>query len=152
MRAFGPDDVAWADGLIGAAMGGRMQARRGELIDVLDLPGFVAERDGHYVGVLTYATRANDVEIAYVEATESHTGIGTALVSTFLDAVSVRPVWVVTTNDNLDALGFYQRHGFAIRDIRVGAVKKSRETIKPSIGRIGEHGIEIRDEIELEYR
>ena len=56
---------------------------------------------------------------------------------------------VTTTNDNLDALRFYQRRGFRIIAVRPGAVDESRR-IKPSISAIGEYGIPIRDEIELE--
>jgi hypothetical protein len=56
---------------------------------------------------------------------------------------------VTTTNDNLDALRFYQKRGFQIVAVRPGAVDESRR-VKPSIPVIGEHGIPIRDEIELE--
>jgi hypothetical protein len=58
---------------------------------------------------------------------------------------------VTTTNDNLNALRFYQRRGFRLAQVRPGAVDKAR-FIKPSISRIGEYGIPIRDEIELEYQ
>jgi ribosomal protein S18 acetylase RimI-like enzyme len=129
-----------------------MQARRAELVDVLDLPGLVAERGGACVGILTYAPHDHEVEIAFLEAVDRRAGIGTALLDAFLAAVTTRPVWLVTTNDNLDALRFYQRRGFVIRQVRAGAVTRGRDTIKPSLGRTGEYGIEIRDEIELEYR
>jgi pimeloyl-ACP methyl ester carboxylesterase len=60
-----------------------------------------------------------------------------------------RAIWVVTTNDNTDALRFYQRVGFRLREARVGAVDEARRTLKPSIPRAGRHGIPLRDEIEL---
>jgi GNAT superfamily N-acetyltransferase len=61
-----------------------------------------------------------------------------------------RRLWVVTTNDNLDALRFYQRRGFRLRLIRPGAVDRSRELLKPEIPTTGTFGIPLRDEIELE--
>jgi hypothetical protein len=58
---------------------------------------------------------------------------------------------VTTTNDNLNALRFYQRRGFRMTEIRPGAVDKARY-LKPSIPLAGEFGIPIHDEIELERR
>ena len=57
--------------------------------------------------------------------------------------------WVVTTNDNVDALRFYQRRGFRLVAVRCGAVDDSRRTLKPSIPLAGDYGIPLRDEIEL---
>jgi hypothetical protein len=61
-------------------------------------------------------------------------------------------IWLVTTNDNLEALRFYQRRGFVLSRLRPGAVDKSRASLKPQISTTGEFGIPIRDEIELELR
>jgi hypothetical protein len=59
-------------------------------------------------------------------------------------------LWVVTTNDNCDALRFYQRRGFQLAQLRPGAVNASRQTLKPAIPTVGLFGIPIRDELELE--
>ncbi len=61
-------------------------------------------------------------------------------------------VRVVTTNDNVNALRFYQRRGFWLCELRAGAVDASRARLKPVIGTVGEHGIPLRDELELELR
>jgi ribosomal protein S18 acetylase RimI-like enzyme len=55
---------------------------------------------------------------------------------------------LVTTNDNVDAIRFYQRRGYRIASIDRGAVDRAR-SIKPSIPLIGFHGIPIRDELTL---
>jgi hypothetical protein len=60
-------------------------------------------------------------------------------------------VWLITTNDNLDALRFYQRRGFTLAALHRGAVARSRR-LKPTIPEVGAHGIPIRDELELERR
>jgi hypothetical protein len=58
--------------------------------------------------------------------------------------------WLITTNDNVDALRFYQRRGFRLAALHSGAVDDSRARLKPEIPEVGDHGIPIRDEIELE--
>ena len=58
-------------------------------------------------------------------------------------------LWVVTTNDNLPALAFYQLHGLRLASLRPRAVDLARR-IKPAIAETGYDGIPIRDELELE--
>jgi N-acetylglutamate synthase-like GNAT family acetyltransferase len=62
-----------------------------------------------------------------------------------------RRLFLITTNDNLNALGFYQKRGFEIVAIYRGAVNESRKR-KPSIPQVGMNGIPLRDEIELEIK
>jgi hypothetical protein len=58
-------------------------------------------------------------------------------------------LWLVTTNDNVDALRFYQRRGFRLHALHPGAVDRSRATLKPEIPPLGAHGIPLRDELVL---
>ena len=55
------------------------------------------------------------------------------------------------TNDNVDALRFYQRRGFRLAELRPGAVDRSRQE-KPQIPRTGDYGIPLHDEIDLTLR
>jgi hypothetical protein len=73
-----------------------------------------------------------------------------AAVEALAAAAGCARLWVVTTNDNLGALRFYQRRGFRLRALRPGAVDASRAALKPEIPVLGEHGIALRDELELE--
>jgi hypothetical protein len=57
---------------------------------------------------------------------------------------------VLTTNDNVDALRFYQRRGFRLAELHPGAVDEARARLKPEIPRVGDHGIPLRDELMLE--
>ena len=52
----------------------------------------------------------------------------------------MRRVWLVTTNDNLAALRFYQRRGFALAALHPRAIEVSRR-LKPSIPPVGHDGI-----------
>jgi ribosomal protein S18 acetylase RimI-like enzyme len=128
-------------------------ARLGHLEDSLTHPALVAERDGELAGVLTYILDGDSCEVLTLHAAERHRGVGTAL----LDAVEeiaggagCARLWLITTNDNVDALRFYQRRGFRLAALYAGAVDDSRARLKAEIPRTGEHGIDLRDELELE--
>ena len=151
VRPLDPSDQEWAGHRLDSGFAGRWQARRGELVDAHGAPGLVAERAGARVGLLTYRFDDDEAEVVFLEATERHAGIGTALLEAFLAQAHGRRVWLVTTNDNLEALRFYQRRGFVITDVRAGAMDAARRTLKPEISEIGAFGIPIRDEIELEH-
>jgi hypothetical protein len=143
------DDRGWLEERISGGYGaGHLQARRGELIDVLAGEGLVAERAGDAVGIVLWRRDPDGAtELAYIWAFESGGGVGRALVTGMLERVPL-PIWVVTTNENVDALRFYQRLGFRLRTLRAGAVDAARENLKPSIP-VEMDGIAIRDELEL---
>jgi GNAT superfamily N-acetyltransferase len=154
IRSFAADrDETWATDLLGGALAGRRQARRGEIVDVLDGDGLVAELGGRPVGLLTFRPDGpTTIELAALIVVEPGRGIGSALVDTLLVEAARRGasrVWAVTTNDNLDALRLYQRRGFRLVALRAGAVDEARATIKPTIGDLAANGIPIRDELEL---
>jgi len=144
-------DRGWADEAVANAFGGPLQARRGALIDVLALPGLVAELDGEPIALLSYdpSSEADEIELAVLLATVSGAGGGSALVRKLQRRAESRAIWVVTTNDNVDALRFYQRRGFRFREVRAGAVDRARRDLKPGIPERGRHDIPIRDELEL---
>jgi len=143
-------DERWAEAFLDAHLGGRRQARRGELVDVLEPGlGLIA---GEGLGLLTYRFDGDAIELSAIATSPRGRGTGTALVGALVALTRVRAlsrIWVVTTNDNLDALAFYQRRGFRLTELRVGAVDEARRTIKPEIPLIGEHGLGLHDEIEL---
>jgi DNA-3-methyladenine glycosylase I len=58
-------------------------------------------------------------------------------------------IWLITTNDNIDALRFYQKRGYEMKTVHRYAMEVSRKT-KPQIPFEGKYGIPIRDEIEME--
>jgi len=128
-------------------------ARRGELVDSLDHPAFLAWVGDVLSGVATYVVDGEACELLTLHARHQFAGVGTALVEAVARAAreaDCRRLWVVTTNDNVDALRFYQRRGFRLTQLRPGAVDESRETLKPEIGTVGAHKIPLRDELELE--
>jgi len=87
-----------------------------------------------------------------LESIAQNIGIATALIDKVKQAMKangVSKIIVQTSNDNTHAFRFYQRRGFTIREIRLGAMDAARQ-LKPSIPFIGEEGIPLQDEIEFE--
>ena len=84
---------------------------------------------------------------------ERFRGTGTALVEALAklaEGAGRNRLRVTTTNDNVDALRFYQRRGFRLAALRRGAIDDSRAELKPEIPPVGDHGIDLRDELELD--
>ena len=149
VRPYEAGDRPWAERFLAAELGGHLQARRGELVDVAALAGFVAQLAGEPAGLLTYRVDDEGCEVASLAASPRGRGVDSALLAALRAEVPGARPWVVTTNDNLGALRFYQRRGFALVSLRPGAVDEARRTLKPSIPRVGELGIPLRDELEL---
>ena len=60
-----------------------------------------------------------------------------------------RRVQLLTTNNNLRALAFYQKRGFRLVGLVPGAIDEERKR-KPSISEVDSAGLPIRDELHLE--
>lgn len=149
--------MGWAEALLDRELGGRMQARRGELMDALEGEGLVALGRGQPVGLVTWHVdrdgQAAEVRALAVAHDQRSRGHGRALLDAAVDALrarGLRRAWLVTTNDNLAALALYQKAGYRLVALRPGAVDETRQKLKSSIPEFGERGIPLRDELELE--
>ena len=152
IRPVDRDDRAWMSRLLAQWWGSPLVVSRGKVHDALELPGFVARHEGERVGLATYVIDGSGCELVTLNSTMERIGAGTALIEAVTDAArraGCRRVWLITTNDNLPALGFYERRGLTIVAVHRDAVEHSRR-LKPQIPLIGLDGIPIRDEIELE--
>jgi GNAT superfamily N-acetyltransferase len=106
---------------------------------------------GEMAGLAAVCGRDRPVaELVAINAFVPWRGVGTALLTAIGERL--RPDFemlrLATTNDNVDALRFYQRRGFRLAALRSGAVDQAR-LAKPSIPAFGEYGIPIRDELDL---
>jgi GNAT superfamily N-acetyltransferase len=123
------------------------------IYDCSDLDGFAfLNEENAIIGLITYVVKGGECEIISLDSLEERKGIGTALMKEVEKAAAenhCKRIKLITTNDNLPALKFYQKRGFLISNIHRNAVEKARK-IKPEIPLIGNEGIPIRDEIELE--
>jgi ribosomal protein S18 acetylase RimI-like enzyme len=156
IRSLQEADREWAEAALAGELGGRMQARRGELVDALEGPVLVAARGDRPIGLVSWvvdgAGDSAEVRVLLVIAEARGEGVGRMLIDAAADALrdaGVRRAWLVTTNDNLAALALYQKAGWRLAALRPGAIAELRRSIKPSIPIAGEHGILIHDELEL---
>jgi len=132
--------------------GGEEMLTRGNVYRPKQLDGFVVEDENEWVGLITFLIKDNECEVTSLDSLREGKGIATQLLDKAIQeahAGNCKRLFLITTNDNLHALGFYQKRGFEIVTIYRGAVNESRK-IKPTIPLVGMDGIPLRDEIELE--
>jgi len=147
-------DKAWVEQFLTEHWGANSVVVHGVVYHPHDLPGFVAIQDGFPVGLVTYHISEHSCEIVTLNSIRTGIGIGTALINAVKKEAQqsgCTKLWLVTTNDNLDALGFYQKRGFVLVRLHPKAVERARK-LKPSIPLYGIESIPIRDEIELEMQ
>lgn len=152
IRPLGPQDQEQACQYIQEHWGADIVVSHGVVYHAYTLPGFVALDGEQWVGMVTYTIEGKDCEIVSLDSDRPSLGIGNALLEAVKQAAQeagCRRIWLITTNDNLNALRFYQKRGFVLVAVHSNALEKSRQ-IKPEISLIGNDGIPLRDELELE--
>lgn len=152
IRATQEDDRAFMREFIARRWFGEAVIIHGQFFYPAELPGFIAQQDNLVSGLITYQINKPDCEIITLDSLVQGAGIGSQLIDKVKGTAiedGCKNMSVTTTNDNLEAIGFYQRRGFRLRAIFPGAVEKARE-LKPTIPMTGNNGIPIRDEILLE--
>lgn len=126
----------------------------GERLYGHDLNGFAISDGDEIIALLTYHLKNNNCEIVTLDSVKEKQGNATALIQKMIEKANelkANRLWLMTTNDNLDAIKFYQNRGFIIRTIHSNAIEESRK-LGQNIPEIGCYGIPVRDEIELEYQ
>ena len=138
--------------IIEETWGSPLLAINGKLWDSRTMPGYVAICDTTVLGYLLYEFHDDVCEIMALQSVAQNIGIASALIECVKQTAkesNTNKVIVQTSNDNIHAIRFYQKRGFTIREVRIGALEISRQ-LKPSIPVIGKDGIPLRDEIEFE--
>ena len=151
VRPVDSDDGDWVAQFITERWGAEFVIAHNEVFYCRDLPGFVAIDGEQKVGLLTYKIVGDDCEIVSLDSLRPCAGIGTRLIEAVKTAAiesGCKRLWLITTNDNMNSLRFYQKRGFVLVKVNRNAVEFARK-LKP-IPLIGAEGIPLRDEIELE--
>ena len=135
-----------------AGGGSHQMILRGESVAFCKAPGFLAVTEKGIIGAVTYRIQGEVLEILSLDSLLESRGIGAWL--TFLALATGRKegcekAVVITTNDNLRALGFWQKQGFHLIRLYPDSMIAAREK-KPEIPLIGENGIPLCHELELE--
>ena len=152
IRKIADTDKGWMAELMKNAWGSTNIVSRGKLHDTLTLHGFVAEHDGRPVGLLTYLVDRDNCELVTLNSILEGKGVATGLIEELEKTAQeqgCKRIWTITTNDNTDALRFYQKRGFKLSAVYPNAIEEARK-LKPQISMTGMYGIPIRDELELE--
>lgn len=125
---------------------------RGKIVDGTKLQGYVALKDNEIIGLITYMIENEECEICSLDSFIENKGIGTSLINKVEEVAKenkCKKLKLITTNDNIRGIAFYQKRGFTITDIYKNAMETSRK-IKPQIPICAKNGILNKDEIEFQ--
>jgi DNA-3-methyladenine glycosylase I len=151
IRVVDANDREWIARFITERWGAEFIVAHHEVYYCKDLPGFVALEHRERTGLVTYEIAGDECEVVSLDSTRPCMGIGTSLIDAVkAEAVKAgcRRLWLVTTNDNMNALRFYQKRGFVLVKVNRNAIDSARKLKRVPL--IGAEGIPLRDEIELE--
>ncbi|OFI46901.1 GNAT family N-acetyltransferase [Floricoccus penangensis] len=120
--------------------------------DCNDLDGYALLNDSNeIIALITYVLKESYCEIISLDSIIEGEGSGSKLINKVEKTASENrcsKIRLITTNDNLNALRFYQKRGYRLEKIYKNAVTNARK-IKKEIPKFGYHGIPLVDEIEL---
>lgn len=151
IRNISPKDKTWVKTLMLESWGSEKVVVCGRIFEPATLAGMIAEMHHERCGLATYVISDTTCEIITLNSLQRGLGVGRAL----LDAVAQNAkeqgcnlFTLFTTNDNINALRFYQKYGFHLAKLIPNGIQADRK-LKPEIPRQGENGIPIRDYLEL---
>src|SRR5512133_896621 len=133
LRPISSEDHAWVARFTSEQWGSDQIVVHGSVFRASELPGFIAMQSAEAVGLATYHIAGDQCEIISLNSLREAIGIGSALIQAICQAAQAagcKRLFLVTTNDNLHALRFYQRRGFTLATLRPNAVTQARK-IKP---------------------
>jgi ribosomal protein S18 acetylase RimI-like enzyme len=149
VRTAGAADRAQVEEICDHAWGETEVDAFGTTFDVLRCDNVLAELDGELAGLISLAVHGGDLAVVLLSVYPEHQGRG--LGSVLLDTAVARAqerrlpsVKAAVDNDDIASFYFFQRHGFALYDVAIGAVA-DRHGSSPA----GFACIPIRDELRL---
>jgi GNAT superfamily N-acetyltransferase len=116
VRPLEEEDRAWARALISDTWGVPVVSLSRSYEDPAELTGFVAEDEGaRRVGMATYRAEPDECEVVTLIAVERRRGVGRMLLEAVRNDANEQGcarLWLMTTDDNPDALAFYEHVGW----------------------------------------
>jgi hypothetical protein len=151
LRGIEDPDRSWLREVVASEWGLPVVSVSGAY-DPSTLPGFVAEDTGRQLGVVTYHLSEGECEVVTLNSLQEGCGVGTALLAAVkrLADLQLRRLWLITTNENINAIGFYQRRGMDMRALHRDFVEEVR-LHKPGLDDHPAGLIPFRHAIEFSY-
>lgn len=148
------NDKGWINEFIKSHWGSKQIVVYKKVYIPSELDGYIAIKKTEKIGLITYQIKNRNCEIVSLNSVIENKGIGTKLVKLVIKKakkLESKKIWLITTNDNIKAIYFYQKLGFQLIKVHLNAVAESRK-LKPQIPFKSETGVPIRDELEFELR
>jgi ribosomal protein S18 acetylase RimI-like enzyme len=144
VRPLKDEDRAWVDDTASNEWGLPVVSISGPH-DPVELAGFVAIEADERLGLITYRTADEDCEVVTLNSLRPRRGIGTALLRAVKQRADERGLrlWLITTDENANAIRFYENRGMTRRALHRDFVKVVRRYKPDSEG--------YRDAIEFSY-
>ena len=149
-----PEDKSLISNFISENWESTKSVSKGKIHDVTILNGFICKKDNQIIGLITVDICGKDCEIVTLDSKVQNSGLGTKLINQVIERVKLKGckrVWLITTNDNINAIRFYQNRGFEWVGFYKDSMQKSRQ-LKPEIPETGFDDIPIKHEVEFEYK
>ena len=132
IRNVQKEDQEWIKRWLVFQWGAEIVVSHDTVFHPYDLPGFIAvtTNSDEPLGLITYHFDGDDCEIVTLDSLREGIGIGTALIEAVKQHarnVGCKRLFLVTTNDNIYSLRFYQKRGFKMTKINIGATDRARE-------------------------
>lgn len=125
---------------------------RGEILDMTRAEGFFLEEEGAILALLTYRFDGGVFEILSLDSLRENEGLGTQMVDEAVrraKTLGAKKLVVLTSNDNMRAMAFYQKRGFDFVKLYRNGLDAARR-LKPDIPTVGRDNIPLRHELEFE--
>lgn len=154
VRPTTADDAPWIERVLHRYWASPKIVALGRVIDARALPGFAAFRDDEEIGLVTYMIEGDQCQIVTHNSMHGSGGIGSCLLAEVRRVArenGCKRIWLVATNDNTNALRFYQRRDFDVVAMHRDSIREAR-ALKHDIPDRGHADIPIRHEFELEFR
>jgi GNAT superfamily N-acetyltransferase len=145
-------DRAFLEELLRLRWSGGALLLHDKMVSPADVEALAAYDGDRLAGVATWRLEGNVLYMFTLNNITEQRGVGVTLLGAMMQLARDKKaplIRVIVTNDNLKALGFYQRRGFRIIAVYPGAVDTIRAA-NPNVPMMGADRIPIRDEIELE--
>ncbi len=154
MGIYGPEQVgpeAFRNALVREFRSTIIESR-GRSFDAMTLTMYVAMYDGAFAGLITMNMGVDELEVVTLQSMVPGHGVGSYLleaVEALARSKGCRRIFLTTGNENLHAMGFYQRQGWRIVAVHKDAMNAARAR-NAALPRMAANGILIQDELELE--